>query len=161
MGDHIGISANHNKAMSMYLDKEEITPYDQVQLQRVPLLIHIPGDGNGKTISTVSGQIDIKPTILSLLGIDTKNDIYFGNDLFAKNRKSYIALRNGDFISNEFIFTAGTCYNRETGEIIEEDTNKGIEKVSSCNEIRNNVETELQHSDDLIYGDLLRFYDFD
>ncbi|WP_231889766.1 LTA synthase family protein [Oceanobacillus sp. Castelsardo] len=161
MGDHIGISANHNKAMSMYLNKEEITPYDQVQLQRVPFIIHIPGDGNGKTISTVSGQIDVKPTILSLLGINVENDIYFGNDLFSKNRKGYIALRNGDFISDEFISTAGACYNRETGEIVEEDTNSDIELLSSCNEIRDNVETELQHSDDLIYGDLLRFYDFE
>jgi lipoteichoic acid synthase len=161
MGDHIGISANHNKAMSMYLDKEEITPYDQVQLQRVPLFIHIPGDGNGKTISTVSGQIDVKPTILSLLGINAENDIHFGNDLFAKDRKGYIALRNGDFISDEFISTAGACYNRETGEIIEENVNQETEEESSCDEIRNNVETELQHSDDLIYGDLLRFYDFE
>src|SRR5699024_3719904 len=30
MGDHDGISANHNKAMSMYLDKDEITPYDYI-----------------------------------------------------------------------------------------------------------------------------------
>src|SRR5699024_10198249 len=41
MGDHFGISENHNKAMSQYLGKEEITPYDQVQLQRVLIFIHI------------------------------------------------------------------------------------------------------------------------
>src|SRR5699024_6212095 len=67
MGDHIGISANHNKAMSMYLDKEEITPFDQVELLKVPLFIHIPGHGQGEVQSTLSGQIDLKPTILSLL----------------------------------------------------------------------------------------------
>src|SRR5699024_304588 len=42
MGDHYGISANHNRAMAEYLDKDEITPYDYVQLQRVPFFIHIP-----------------------------------------------------------------------------------------------------------------------
>src|SRR5690554_5038781 len=41
-GDHYGISTNHNKAMSMYLDKE-VTPYVEVELQQVPLIIHIPG----------------------------------------------------------------------------------------------------------------------
>lgn len=161
MGDHIGISANHNKAMSMYLDKEEITPFDQVQLQRVPLLIHIPDDNKGKTISHVSGQIDIKPTILNLLGIDQKKDIYFGNDLFADDRKGYIALRNGDFVSDEFIYTAGSCYDNETGEVIEDASSEEIEEDSACGEFRENVEIELQYSDDIIYGDLLRFYNFD
>ncbi|WP_085991905.1 LTA synthase family protein [Oceanobacillus senegalensis] len=163
MGDHIGISANHNKAMSKYLGKEEITPYDQVQLQRVPLFIHIPGDGNGKTISKVSGQIDMKPTMLSLLGIDVSKDIYFGNDLFAENRKGYIALRNGDFVSDEYISTAGICYDRETGEPVkaaESNTSDTNDNSNACSTISEKVQTELQHSDDIIYGDLLRFYDF-
>ncbi|MDO6448060.1 LTA synthase family protein [Oceanobacillus profundus] len=169
MGDHIGISANHNRAMSMYLDKEEITPYDQVQLQRVPMFIHIPGDGNGKVMSEVTGQIDMKPTILSLLGIEAEDDLYFGNDVFADERKGYIALRNGDFISDDYISTYGMCYDRETGEPIEEDSEEldatGEEKAKSstenaCSPITEKVETELSYSDNLIYGDLFRFIDF-
>ena len=70
-GDHYGISENHNKAMGMYLDKE-ITPYDNAKLQKVPLYIHIPGYGKGETIDEVSGQIDLRPTILHLMGIETK-----------------------------------------------------------------------------------------
>src|SRR5699024_6764197 len=60
MGDHYGISENHDKAMSQYLDKDEITPYDHVQLQRVPMFIHIPGHEDGKVMSEVTGQIDVK-----------------------------------------------------------------------------------------------------
>ncbi len=66
-GDHYGISENHNKAMGMYLDKE-ITPFDNAKLQKVPLYIHIPGYGKGKTIDEVAGQIDLKPTILTFNG---------------------------------------------------------------------------------------------
>ncbi|MFD1850277.1 LTA synthase family protein [Oceanobacillus bengalensis] len=164
MGDHIGISANHNKAMSMYLDKEEITPYDQVQLQKVPLFIHIPGHGEGEVMSDVAGQIDIKPTMLSLLGIEEDNGVYFGNDLFSDNRKEYIALRNGDFISEKYISTVGICYDRQTGEPVATDdettSDKGQEE-NACSLIGDKVQTELQHSDDLIYGDLLRFLDFE
>lgn len=166
MGDHIGISANHNRAMSMFLDKEEITPYDQVQLLKVPLFIHIPGHGKGETISTVSGQIDLKPTILSLLGIEHKNDIYFGNDLFAKNRKGYIALRNGDFVSDDYLSTAGMCYDVHTGELadVEEEATSEEEATtgtsSPCDEIAEKVELELSYSDNIIYGDLFRFVDF-
>src|SRR5699024_11211606 len=66
MGDHDGISANHNRAMAQYLDKEEITPYDYFELQKVPFYIHIPGHGEGKIESKLAGQIDIKPTLLHM-----------------------------------------------------------------------------------------------
>ncbi|MFC0299727.1 LTA synthase family protein [Virgibacillus soli] len=163
MGDHYGISANHNKAMSMYLDKEEITPYDHVQLQRVPFFIHIPGHGEGEVRSEVSGQIDVKPTLLHLLGIDTKQDLYFGNDLFVDNRKGYIALRNGDFISDDYIYTAGVCYDRHNGELLDRE-NAGLniqQSDSPCSEIKEKVDMELEYSDAIIYGDLFRFIDFD
>ena len=54
--------------MSQFLGRE-VTPFEEVQLQRVPLVIHIPGvtDKEPKTIDTVGGQIDIRPTILNLL----------------------------------------------------------------------------------------------
>jgi lipoteichoic acid synthase len=168
MGDHIGVSANHNKALSMYLDKDEITPIDQVELQRVPFIVHIPGNGKGKVISEVTGQIDVKPTLLSLLGIDAVDDIQFGNDLFADNRKGYVALRNGDFISKKFIYTNGSCYLRGTGELIgvSEEKDYVVSEsehalVNACNEINEKVTTELRLSDDLIYGDLFRFINFD
>ncbi|WBX79148.1 LTA synthase family protein [Virgibacillus salarius] len=163
MGDHYGISANHNRAMSMYLDKEEITPYDHVQLQRVPFFIHIPDHGQGEVKSEVSGQIDVKPTLLSLLGVENKNDLHFGNDLFSDERKGYIALRNGNFISDYYIFASDTCYNRETGEPVEIDqkeeaTDQNVE--SACDPISKRVDKELGYSDDLIYGDLFRFVEF-
>ncbi|UJL44846.1 LTA synthase family protein [Virgibacillus sp. NKC19-16] len=166
MGDHIGISANHNKAMSQYLDKEEITPYDQVQLQRVPFFLHIPGHGEGEVKSEVTGQIDVKPTLLNLLGVEAENDLYFGNDMFSDDRKGYIALRNGDFISDEYISTSGVCYDRQTGEPIEaeeEEANANNESGSTnaCAPISEQVDKELGYSDDLIYGDLLRFMDFE
>lgn len=157
MGDHDGISANHNRAMSQYLEKEEITPYDYQQLQRVPFFIHIPGHNKGEVMSVVSGQIDVKPTLLHLVGIETTNDVYFGNDLFHDDRKGYIAFRNGDFVSEDYVFTADTCYDRVTAEIFEADTNM----ETPCSPIQENVEIELNYADGIIYGDLFRFIDFD
>ena len=160
MGDHEGISANHKRAMSMYLNKEEITPYDHIQLQRVPLFIHIPGFDKGKVKSEVAGQIDMKPTLLHLLGISTENDIYFGNDLFHDNRKGYIALRNGDFISDDYISTSGICYDRSTGEKLARTSAESNEETR-CSPIQEKVEKELSYSDAIIYGDLFRFVNFD
>lgn len=163
MGDHYGISENHNKAMSQYLGKEEITPYDHIQLQRVPFFIHIPGSGNGKVMSEVAGQIDIKPTLLSLLGVKAENDIHFGNRLFIDDRKGYIALRNGDYISDNYISTSGICYNRASGEAlnVEEDELTLSKDDNPCMKLQEKIDKELGYSDDLIYGDLFRFINFD
>ncbi|TFJ93674.1 LTA synthase family protein [Lentibacillus salicampi] len=172
MGDHYGISENHNKAMSQYLDKDEITPYDHVQLQRVPMFVHIPGHEDGEVISKVTGQIDVKPTLLNLLGVPAENDIFFGNDMFAQDRKGYIALRNGDFVSDDYISTSSICYNRETGEPVESEVDSeertaentaasaANQNNNPCEPIQQKVEQELELSDTIIYGDLFRFADF-
>lgn len=147
-GDHYGISENHNKAMSEFLEKE-VTPFVSTQLQRVPLIIHIPGQ-KGATISSVSGQIDLKPTILHLLGIDTKRDIQFGEDLFSKERSNFITLRDGSFITDTHVYTKGTCYDKETEQPVEE---------AACSSYIDTANMELDYSDKIINGDLLRFYE--
>ncbi|QKY69452.1 LTA synthase family protein [Lentibacillus sp. CBA3610] len=171
MGDHYGISENHDRAMSEYLGKDEVTPYDHVQLQRVPMFIHIPGHEDGKVMSEVTGQIDVKPTLLNMLGVSAENDIQFGNDMFIDDRKGYIGLRNGDFISDDYISTSGVCYDRETGEPVEAEENEdpsaadqseaenrtGNQPDSPCSPIQQKVEKEMELSDNLIYGDLFRF----
>ncbi|KAB7670028.1 LTA synthase family protein [Bacillus sp. B1-b2] len=147
-GDHYGISDNHNKAMAELLG-EEVTPFVSTQLQRVPFVIHIPGM-KGETISTVSGQMDIKPTLLHLLGVETKDDIQFGSDLFSTENNPFVVLRDGSFITEEYVYTTDVCYDRATGEQIEQ---------SACTPLVEQSSLELQYSDSIINGDLLRFYD--
>lgn len=147
-GDHNGISENHNKAMAELLG-EEVTPFVSTQLQRVPFVIHIPGM-KGKTLSTVSGQMDIKPTLLHLLGIETKNDIQFGSDLFSEKNNQFVVLRDGSFITEEYVYTKEVCYERATGEVAD---------GNACEPYIEQANLELQYSDSIIYGDLLRFYD--
>lgn len=147
-GDHYGISENHNRAMEEYLG-EEVTPFVSTQLQRVPLVIHIPGH-KGKTISTVSGQIDLKPTILHLLGINTKKNIDFGSDLFSDDKMEFTVLRDGSFITKDYVFTREICYDKSTGKQIDQEV---------CDQFKDKAKNELDYSDAIIYGDLLRFYE--
>ncbi|MCH1624926.1 LTA synthase family protein [Ferdinandcohnia quinoae] len=150
-GDHYGISENHNKAMSQFLGKDEITPFDSVQLQKVPFIIHIPGvtDKDPQVISKVTGQIDLKPTILSLLGVDTSNDVHFGSDAFSEDDLELTILRDGSFITDKYVYTSNTCYDKATGLETEE---------NYCEPFVEKVNTELDFSDEIVYGDLLRFY---
>ncbi|NJI51040.1 LTA synthase family protein [Bacillus subtilis] len=151
-GDHYGISENHNEAMGQFLGKE-ITPFEEVQLQKVPLVIHIPGitDKKPQTIETVGGQIDIRPTLMNLLGIDTKDQIQFGNDLLSDEKLDFTVLRDGSFITDQVVYTDGACYDKETGKLLEE--------TKQCEAFADKAKQELSLSDEIIYGDLLRFYD--
>jgi lipoteichoic acid synthase len=147
-GDHYGISENHNEAMGQYLGKE-VTPFVSTQLQRVPLIIHIPGH-QGKVISKVGGQIDLRPTLLHLLGIETKNDLQFGADLFSEDHDDFAVLRDGSFITADYVFTDNVCYSKETEQPVDR---------SYCEPYMEKAAKELEYSDEVIYGDLLRFYD--
>ncbi|RFU65699.1 LTA synthase family protein [Peribacillus glennii] len=146
-GDHYGISENHNQALGQFLGKE-ITPFETVQLQRVPLIIHVPGE-EGKTITKVSGQVDLRPTLLHLLGIQTKDTIEFGTDLFSEDNLELTVLRDGSFITKDYIYTLDTCYDKQTGDLTEK---------TFCEPFLENAKQELEYSDKIIYGDLLRFY---
>ena len=98
--------------MAQFLGKDAITPFDSMQLQRVPLIIHVPGQ-EGKVISKVSGQIDIKPTLLHLLGIKTNKSVEFGTDLFIKEEDPLMVMRDGSFVSEDYVYTK-TCAINET-----------------------------------------------
>ncbi|MCY8853554.1 LTA synthase family protein [Bacillus inaquosorum] len=153
MGDHYGISEAHNDAMAEFLGKIQITPYDNVQLQRVPFIIHIPGitDQKPETISDAGGQVDVRPTLMHLLGVDTKGNIQFGNDLLSNDRTPFAVLRNGSFITNDYIYTKNTCYSQKTGEVLEDQ--------DACLSYKEKANEELSLSDKILNGDLLRFYE--
>ncbi|MDQ0257311.1 phosphoglycerol transferase MdoB-like AlkP superfamily enzyme [Evansella vedderi] len=145
-GDHYGIAKSHYEELSKFLGKE-ITLHEEIKLERVPLIIHIPGV-EGKILNTISGQVDVMPTLLNLLGIPEGEHIMFGNDLFTKERENFAVLRDGTVITDELIFTNEICLDYETGE---------ERPLDDCEDIREKGLLELYYSDQLIYGDLLRF----
>ncbi|UNL84414.1 LTA synthase family protein [Priestia koreensis] len=148
-GDHYGISENHNKAMSQILGKE-ITPLDNANLQKVPLYIRVPGMKGGIQ-HQYGGEIDVLPTLLHLLGIDTEDYIQFGTDLMSKEHSPVVPFRNGDYVSPTTASINDKYYNMQTGERIE--ANDETKRYSEIAQKRLNL------SDKVVYGDLLRFYE--
>lgn len=149
-GDHYGISDNHNRAMKEITD-EEITPMKNADLQRVPFMIRVPGVESEGTVETYAGQIDVMPTMLHILGIDAKDYIQFGTDMFSEDHHDVVPFRNGNFMSPEYSYVDGEYYDSETKEVIEEPTDE-------MKEMHEKVMKELELSDEVLYGDLLRFY---
>jgi len=150
-GDHYGISENHNKAMEQVIGKE-VNSFESAGLQRTPLFIRVPGMEGG-TMHQYAGQIDLLPTLLHLLGEDTKDNIHFGTDILSEEHDELIPFRNGEFVSPEFTLKDGKYYNSKTGELIEEE-----EQLEKAAEYQASVEETLRLSDKVVNGDLLRFY---
>ncbi|MCR8858072.1 MULTISPECIES: LTA synthase family protein [Bacillus] len=147
-GDHYGISDNHNAAMSQIMGKE-INSFENAQLQRVPLIIHVPGMKGGVQ-HQYGGEIDVLPTLLHLLGTDTKNYIQFGTDLLSPEHQQVVPFRNGNYVSPAVTALNGKYYDTTTGKPVEAtDEIKQNEKI---------VQQKLKFSDEVVNGDLLRFY---
>lgn len=149
-GDHYGISELHHKAMAKYLDKEELTAYDHALLQSVPLFIHIPCSNDGQEMTKAAGQMDLRPTILHLLGISTANDVEFGNDLFSEEHDGVVPFRDGRVVTTDYVYTQDACYDRATGEEVE---------GAACAPALEKSAAILKYSDRIISMDLLRFFE--
>lgn len=153
-GDHYGISGNHHKASAQLLNKDSFNNFDNLQFQRVPLMFHMPGLKGGIN-HTYGGEIDVRPTLFNLLGINDQNMIQFGHSLLAKNAPQIVAQRNGDFITPKYSKVEGSYYYTQSGKRITHPSKKVKAQLAS---ISNTVTTELSLSDRVITGNLLRFY---
>ena len=156
-GDHYGISNSENKNLASVLGKnaDDWTDFDNVQMQRVPLMFVIPGSGgHGGIYSTYGGEIDVLPTLLHLLGISTKRYIQFGTDLFSSQHDQVVALRNQDFVTPKYTSISGKIYLTSTGKLAK--LPKQEKKQLRADQKK--VSEELALSDSLHEKNLLRFY---
>lgn len=148
-GDHYGISENHNNAMEKLLG-EKITPAKFTDLNRTGFWIKVPGKSGGIN-KEYAGQMDVMPTILHLVGIDTKNYIMFGTDLFSKQHNDIVPFRNGDFITKDYKYVNGKLYSNKDNELL-------TKKPKDFEKNQKQVEKDLEMNDSLLNGDLFRFY---
>ncbi|MFD2680438.1 LTA synthase family protein [Bacillus seohaeanensis] len=145
-GDHYGISEKYEKGLSELLG-EEVNIANQTKHQQIPLIIHVPGQ-EGETITTQGGEIDIRATLLHLLGIKTESSYSFGHNLFTRDSDHPVVFRDGSFVSKDYVYKDNGCYDKEDGKTV---------NVQHCEPYFDVVRQELKLSDNIIFGDLLRF----
>jgi len=150
-GDHYGISKSYDKELEEVIGKK-ISITDELDLQKVPFIIHIPGE-KGKQINTLGGEIDIRQTILDIMGIvPQKEEVDFGRSLFSSDRKNLVVFRDGTFVTNKYAYLDDGCYAKLEGNKV---------KRNLCTPYLDKVQNELMYSDNVIFGDLLRFLESD
>lgn len=122
--------------------------FNEKERFRIPIIVRLPGGENSQTNNKVASQMDIYPTITSLLGIDQPL-VQFGKPLqsagpgfagfayettrysFFSDQYDYKAAHNGSF-------ETGTCYDNFAGKQTEvEMCRKGYDKLVKDIEISN------------------------
>ncbi|ANY68514.1 phosphoglycerol transferase [Paenibacillus sp. BIHB 4019] len=135
------------------LEREQI-------VKQVPLLVHLPDDRYAGTYSSPSGQLDVAPTLLHLLGISSSELAMIGTPLITESMRQpqqnskLVVLRNGAFTNGGVYYIPsadglaehGTCWNvaeQSPGEL------------APCLNLRADAQTELSMSDLLVIHNLI------
>ncbi|SEH43243.1 LTA synthase family protein [Fructobacillus pseudoficulneus] len=156
-GDHFGINNSDSKYLAPILgkDPDNWTDLDNENLQRTPLIIHVPGLKNGGINHTYGGEVDVAPTIEHLLGISSERYIQFGQDLLSTSRSQLVVMRNKDWITPEYASISGTIWDTKSGQKITDPT---PEQQKLFNKYQAEANEKLAMSDSLNQKNLLRFY---
>lgn len=154
-GDHYGVSADRSDNLAELLgkSKSDWNAFDITQLQRIPLMFYSP-NLKGEQLKTYGGEIDVLPTLLHLLGVNTRPYVQFGTDLLSPQHDQTVAFRNRDFITPDYTVIGNKTYLNANGQEIKPD----LEMKTILDEDRKNVATALKLSDLVATQNLLRFY---
>lgn len=160
-GDHYGLSNPDNLVVAPLLgkDPEDWTDFDTAQMQKVPFIMHMPGLKGGVN-TTYGGEIDVLPTIMHLVGIDSPNYVMFGTDLLSKEHNQTIAFRNQDFVTPKYTVVGGNgadseVYENSTGSLLSDLTPAQKKEINAGQKY---TKQSLSFSDTLNNKNLLKLY---
>ncbi|WP_077704831.1 LTA synthase family protein [Virgibacillus dokdonensis] len=145
-GDHYGISQKYEAGVYELLGQED-TEMSHLELQKVPVIIHVPGQ-EGKKIETVGGTIDIHATVSELMGVRDKEQINFSRNLFTRGNEAPVVFRDGSIVTGKYAYVNGRCYDKHKQQVV---------KSNTCTDYLETARNELYASDQIILGDLFRF----
>ena len=150
-GDHYGMQMYDQELMKFL--EEDTENYNDARMQfefsNVVAGMRIPGISNVE-INTPTNKIDLKPTIMQILGIEDKFSI--GCSIF--NRRDYTCINNGKVITNDYLYD-GNWYELETGKQIDLETLSEEEKQEFDWYVEK-MEQELGISKSVVVNNLLK-----
>lgn len=145
-GDHHAVLKDQTEMLEELIGFE-FSEYNWTLLHKTPCLIRFPGLEETGVNSTISGEIDLLPTIANLMGFKAPHAL--GKDIF-NTENGYAVLRDGSVITDEFVYvsTENKVYN-----------NEGIQlEIKEYREIIDKYRQELEISDIILQKDALKNY---
>lgn len=112
MGDHHGLAADALEARDeSALEWMLGQPYSHAEQLRVACMIVAPGAIEPTVVVQPVGQVDIAPTLASLLGVDLRRHVVFGRDLTKGGQAAMLGVRHhaptGTYIDDLVVFIPG------------------------------------------------------
>lgn len=144
-GDHGSGIIVENDLKKLYQNNNlEYTEFEKILKDvHIPFGMKIPTVESTETIDRAVSKIDIKPTILDLLGI--KQNFSLGDTIFSE--KDYSFIKGLGYITSEYYCINGEYYNKQTLEPIEE--NEELKQLMQM------MQDEIYLSDTIIKNNLL------
>ncbi len=148
-GDHSAIPKDNEKEIYKFEKVDNATDFNWFEYQKVPMLIHFPGDEFKGVNNTYSGQMDLYPTLANIFNLPKK--YMLGKDII-NNKDGKVIFRNGSFTDGKVIYVSwsNTYYDTKTGAKIEE-----TEELKKQNE---QYLKELKYSDDILNHNLIKTF---
>ncbi|MFC7373064.1 LTA synthase family protein [Fictibacillus iocasae] len=146
-GDHYGLIPENADQLKAFIDVD----FTKKEMFNIPLVIHRPTQTEGEVNEVVASQMDVAPTLTSLLGIE--QPLYqLGYDLSVK-KEGYVGFRHEitpysffsesvDFeMSLDGVFENGKCTDAKTGDRVDPE---------KCRPYYKRVQKEVEISDFLL-----------
>lgn len=151
-GDHYGLLPKNQNELKELLDIK----FGEKEQFNVPLIIHHPKQTKGVVNEKVASQMDIYPTITSLLGIDELL-IQFGKPLDI-NQEGFVGFAyettKYTFYSDRYDYLASHKGTFESGTCIDNKTNRET-NIEACRPGYNKVIKDIENSQFLLENNLI------
>ncbi|WP_210366130.1 LTA synthase family protein [Bacillus sp. REN3] len=152
-GDHYGLLPKDQHEVKNLLG----VPFGEKEQFNVPLIIHHPGQSEGKVNEKTASQMDIYPTISSLLGIeeplfqfgkplDIKQEGFVGF-AYETTKHTFYSGRYNYHASHKGTFEAGTCLDNKAGEATD---------LEACRPGYNKVVKDIETSSFILENNLIK-----
>lgn len=149
-GDHFAMPKEHQADLEKFLGNGALNDEQWLSCQKVPLMIHFPGDANKGVNEEYCGQVDVYPTIANLFGLS--HNTLLGHDLF-NTANNTVIFRNGSFINKDY------CYVSQSDAFYNTSTSTVVQATSDLNNEKQNVIKILDYSDEILKHNLLKKID--
>ncbi|MCC7367833.1 MAG: LTA synthase family protein [Chloroflexi bacterium] len=151
-GDHQGFLSGEADLPGI-LGFSEWNEYHHFKVvKRTPIVIRLPGGAAAQEFQGASSHLDVAPTVLGLLGVDSSSTVLLGRDVMRPGEGLAI-FRDGSFADESHYFVnrfgrtlASRCYEATTAELID---------CEPLDEVRQQVRERLEVSDIIVQGDLI------
>ncbi|AZV57449.1 LTA synthase family protein [Clostridium sp. AWRP] len=149
-GDHFAIPKDNINQLFSFENESRNDDYAWFKYQKVPLLIHFPGDKYAGVNHKYTCQMDLYPTLANLYNLP--KNYMFGKDMLNGDSEK-VVFRNGSFIDgkNLYVSWTNTYYDLATGNKISE--------TDALKKEKEEYTKELEYCDELQNHNLIKTFD--